>query len=319
MGVTVNDLVTAYGANYVDEGQSTSRLLKKMAQKPETPSHAQSRIIPDTVFRLGNASMNRIVQPFQKAFTPQGDLTLTAKPIQLYNVKADVKVAPDDLVSSWAGFLADTNNSRKDWPLIRYMMEIFFAERIGEDLELNEYFAGIFAAPTPGTAGAAGTAMNGLKKLIDDGIAAGDINQTLLSATPSATNMFEIVEEFVDGIGEVQRYQPMKLFMSKQRLVDYFRDKRNTLGGNTNYDDKKSMTVDAYPNIQLVGLPSMAGSDYMFATPVNNFLHIRRQSGMAAPDVQPFDREVKILTDWWEGLGFGIDGLVWAYDGTNIV
>lgn len=317
MGVTVADLVSAYGANYVNEGQNQSRLLKKMAQRPVTAGHAQSRIIEDTVYRLGNAAMSRIVQPFQKQFTALGDLTLTAKPIQLYNVKADVSIAPDDIVSSWAGFLADTGNDRSQWPLVRYMMEVFFAEKIGEDLEMNEYWGGVYAAPTPGTPGAAGTAMNGLKKLIDDGITDTSINQILLSATPAPANMFDIVEEFVDGIDEVVRNQRLKLYMSTQNRVNYFRDKRANLGGNNNYDASIAMTVDAYPNIEIVGLPSMAGSNYIFGTPLNNYLHIRRRTGMAAPDVQKNHREVEILSDWWEGLGFGINGLVYAYDGTN--
>lgn len=317
MGIQVSDLVSAYGANYINQGQNRSRLLKKMAQRPVTASHGQSRIIEDTVYRLGNASLSRIVQPFQKAFTPLGDLAIAPKEIPLYNVKADVKVEPDDIVASWVGFLADTGNSRKDWPLIRYMMEVHFAEKIGEDLEIYEYFAGEYAAPTPGSAGAAGTALNGLKKLLDDGIAATSMNQVLLSATPSAANAFDLVEEFVDAIPEPFRTVPMKLYMSTQNKVNYFRDKRNTHGADNNYTDQRAMTVDGYPNIELVGLPSMAGSNYMFATPLSNYYHIRRQRGFSTPDVQPFDREVKILTDWWEGLGFGIDGLVWVYDGTN--
>jgi hypothetical protein len=319
MGVSVSDIVSAYGANYVNEGQNVQRLLKKMAQKPVTAGHAQSRIIKDTVYRLGNAAMGRIVQPFQKGFTPIGDLTLTAKPIQLHNIKADVLIEPDDIVSSWAGFLADSGNSRKDWPLIRYVMEVFFAESLGRDLELNEYWKGEADAPTTGTPGAISTSMDGLKKTIDAGLTAGDINQILLSATPSASNMFDIVEEFVDGIEEVYRTVPLKLYMSTQKRVDYFRDKRSQVGGNSNYNDTKVMTVDAFPNVEIVGLPSMAGSDYMFGTPVNNYFHIRRTAGFKAPDVQSIDRQVKILSDWWEALGFGIDGLVWAYDTTNAV
>ena len=317
MGVVVTDVVSAYGANYVDEGQNLSRLLHKMAQKPVTAGFARSLIIPDTVYRLGNASMSRIVQPFQKAFTAQGTLTFTSKPIELFNIKADVEVDPDDIVASWVGFLADTQNDRTQWPLVRYMMEVHFAPKIGEDLELNEYWAGEHADPTAGTPGAAGTAMDGIKKLLDDGISGSSMNQILLSATPSASNMFDIVEEFVDGIDEKFRTMPIRIYMSKQALVNYFRDKRTNLGGNANYDDEKAITVDAYPNVELVGLPSMAGSSYMWATPNTNFLHIRRTTGFKKPDVQKAHRTVEILTDWWEGLGFGIDELVWVYDGTN--
>lgn len=317
MGVVASDIVSAYGANYINEGQNLKRLLNTMAQKPETPSFAQSRIIPDTVYRLGNASITRVVQPFQKAFTALGTLNFTSKPIPLYNIKADVEVDPDDIVASWVGFLADTDNDRSKWPLIRYMMEVHFAPKIGEDLELNEYFAGEFTAPTAGTPGAAGTAMDGIKLLLDNGITGATMNQILLSATPSASNMFDTVEEFVDGIAEKFRNMPMRIYMSKQALVNYFRDKRTNLGGNTNYDDNKAITVDAYPNVELVGLPSMAGSNYIWATPNINLFHIRRSTGFKKPDVQKVDRQVKILTDWWEGIGFGIDELVWVYDGTN--
>lgn len=319
MSVTVSEIISAYGANYVDEGQSTSRLLKKMAMKPKTPSLAQARVIPDTQYRLGNAQLSRIVQPFQKAFTSLGDLELTPKIIQLYNVKTDIDVYPDDIVSSWAGFLASVDdNERKNWPLIRYMMEVHYAERIGDDLERNEYFKGVYAAPTPGTPGAVSTALNGVKKLIDDGIAAGDINQVILSAAPTAANAFDLVEEFVDAIDEEFREVPMYLCMSTQMKVNYFRDKRNTHGGDSNYDDSKVMTVDGFPNIEIQNLPSMAGSSYIWATPKTNFFHVRRQNGIKKPELQAVDRQVKILSDWWEGIGFGIDSLIWAFDGTTV-
>lgn len=320
MGVTVSDLITAYGANYIDAGQSTQRLLKKMALRPRTAQIATPRLIRDTQWRLSEAAMSRIVQPFQKQFTELGDLTLAPKIIQLYHMKTDLSVYPDDIAESWAGFLADLeDNERENWPLIRYIMEVHYAEKIGDDLERNEYFKGVAANPTPGSAGAVSTSMNGLKKLVDDGIAAGDINQVLLDATPDASNMFDSVEQFVDGIDEEAQNEPMVLCMSTQNRTKYFRDKRNTHGGDTNYDDSRAMTVDGFPNITIEGLPSMAGSDYIFATPRTNFFHLRRQQGMKQPELQPSDRQVKILSDWWEGIGFGVDGLVWAYDGTNVV
>lgn len=318
MGVTVADIISAYGANYVDEGQNLSRLLTAMKQKSVTAGHAQSRVIKDTVYRLGNAQMTRIVQPFQKDFTPVGDLIATAKPIPLYQMKGDLSIFPDDIVATWLGFLEGINeNDRSKWPLIRYIMEVHYAGQIKEDLELNEYFKGVYTAPTSGTPGAAGTGMNGIKKLVDDGIASGDMNQILLSDTPSRSNMFDIVEEFVDGVHEVVRSQPIKMYMSEQNKVNYFRDKRDTHGGDSNYDDSKAMSVDGYSNIKIVGLPSMAGSNYIFATPESNFFHIRRTTGMKKPDVQKEDRQVKVLGDWWEGLGFGIDALVFAYNGQN--
>lgn len=318
MAIDIADLITAYGANYVDEGQNLARLMKKMGLKSKTASLAQSRIIKDTVYRFAKAELDSIVQAFQKGFTPKGDLTVEPRTIQLFHHKVDMLVEPDDIVESWLGFLENVNeNDRSKWPLVRYIMEVHMAERIPDDLERYEYFKGVYAAPTTGVAPASGTAMNGLKKTLDDGITAGRVNQVLLSATPAAANMFDVAEEFVDNIDEEYKDVPMYLFMTTAARTNYLRDKRNTHGADTNYSDSKKLTIDAYENIEIVNLPSMSGSTYMFATPKNNYFHIRRQQGFKKPDVQKVDRQVKILTDWWEGLGFGLEELVWCYDGTN--
>jgi hypothetical protein len=88
------------------------------------------------------------------------------------------------------------------------------------------------------------------------------------------------------------------------------RDKRNTHGTDVNYNPEQP-TVD-FTNVRIVGLPSMKGEKMIWATPKDNFLYLRKARGMKKPKVEESKREVFLMLDWWEGLGFAYDELVYA-------
>lgn len=314
MSVTATDLVSEYGAYYLNNPANMNRLFAAIRQKTKTTDLAVLKIIKDTVFQASKTSLGNIVQPFQKAFTEKGILDFDPATINLYKMKVDISMYPDDIEQSWVGFLASIDDKeRKNWPLIRYAIEKEIMPQIYHDLETKEYFNGVYAAPTPGTAGATGTSMTGLKKIIDDGLVAATIQEVSLTGGITADNALDQIEAFVDNFDDALAGVPMLIAMSESNRMKYFRDKRNTLGANTNYGDNRVLTIDGMENVQIVGLPSMAGSDYIWATPVQNYFHIRRQNGITPPKVEEVKREVSFLTDWYEGLGFGRHDLVYAY------
>jgi hypothetical protein len=53
------------------------------------------------------ASLDRVVQPFQKAFTPIGTFKFKPNEFSLYKLKIDMQEYPDDLEATYLGFLAD--------------------------------------------------------------------------------------------------------------------------------------------------------------------------------------------------------------------
>jgi hypothetical protein len=313
MSVTATDLVSEYGAYYLNNTANMNRLYAAIRQKTMTTDMAVMKVIKDTIYQGAKTSLGNIVQPFQKAFTEKGDLDFDPATINLYKMKVDISMYPDDIEESYAGFLASNELSKKEWPLIRYAIEKEIIPQIDSDLELNEYFTGVYATPTPGNPGASGTSMTGLKKIIDDGLTASEINEVTLTGGITASNALTQVEAFVDNFEDKYAGIPIIMCMSESNRMKYFRDKRNTLGANTNYGDNKVLTVDGKENIKILGLPSMAGSDYIWATPAQNYLHIRRSNGITQPRVEEYRREVSFMTDWYEGLGFGRHDLVYAY------
>ena len=316
MSIITTDLVTAFGARYINEGQNMESLKDQIRQPSVTPSYAVPIIHDSDVYRSSNTQLGEIVQGFQKAFTAKGDLTFTPNEIVLRNAKIDLALYPDDVKGKWLGFLASLDKpARAEWPIVRYLLEKHVVPQIPHDMETKAYWGGSYVAPTPGVAGTTAGTMDGLKKLIDAGLTASTINAIALTNTPAPTTMVECVEEFTDDVFTINpalRGVKMRVFMEPKFLVNYFRDRRTTFGGNVDYTAGVT-TVDFSPNIELVGLPSMEGSGYIWGTPAVNFVHLRKSNGMKDPKVEEAKREVALMLDWYEAIGFDYNQLVFAY------
>ncbi|WP_340074521.1 hypothetical protein [Leptobacterium sp. I13] len=311
MAIATTDLVTQFGDFYIPEGQNENRLLSAVRQKTVTTQYAKTIIHDGEVYRFSNVQLTEIVQQFQKQFTPKGDATFKPNEIRLRNIKTDLSLYPDDVKGSWLGFLQSMDDQeRKNWPIVRYLLEKEVIPQLHHDMELKAYFKGSYVAPTVGTAGSTGQTIDGVKKLLDAGVLDSSMQSVALSASVTQANAFDLVEEFVDSFDPLLEGTKMRVYMDPKILRWYHRDKRNTHGADVNYDPAKPV-VD-FSTCELVGLPSMAGEKYFWATPADNFLYLRRENGMKKPRVEESKREVYLMMDWWEGLGFGYNELVYV-------
>ena len=93
----------------------------------------------------------------------------------------------------------------------------------------------------------------------------------------------------------------------------YFKDKRDTHGGDSNYSDKNALRIDGFDNVKWAPMPSLIGTGIMFATPTKNFVHIRPKKKMNPIRVESSKRTVSVMADWREGLGFLFNELVYVY------
>ena len=312
MSLTTTELVTQFGSHYIPSGQNEQRLISAIRQPSVTAGYARPIVYDGDLYRFSNVVLGEIVQAFQRQFTPKGDIELIPNEIRLRNIKIDFSMYPDDLKSTWAGFLTGLEPAeRAEWPAVRYALEQELIPQMKQDMELQGYFKGSYVAPTTGDAGTASAVIDGVKSLLNDGIADSSMQVIALSATPNATNAFDMIEEFADNIDEKLAAVKMRIYVTHKMLRDYLRDKRNTHGTDVNYKASK-VTIDFSENVEIVALPSMSGENYIWATPVNNFLYLRRVKGMKKPKVEEAEREVKFLLDWWEGLGFGYNELVYV-------
>lgn len=317
--ITAADVVSEWGAYYRPEGQGLQDIVKKLLQKSVTAGYFPTRLTDQTVLRKVSSQFARVLQRFQKGFTPIGGTTFEPMSIQLYKLKIDLQETPDDLEETWLGFLADNGLKRQDWPFIKWYLEGALAQA-DQDLELNEIYYGVPGAITPGTPNAAGANLYGIKKQINDIDGAGTGDKQVLGATPTdPVDFVDYIEAFIEGVNPVLRQELDYIFLNIENR-NLYRDGMR-IKYNTYYEQMadNSITMLRNYNIKLVGLPSMVGSNKIWATPLWN-----RQAGTKKPSntsifqVENVDRTVKAYTDYFKGFGFWIPQYV-IYNDVELV
>jgi hypothetical protein len=312
--MNVADIITEFGAYYEQAGQNKNRILGMLTQGLKTPMYCTPVKTDDTIYRLASLQIGDLVQAFQKGWTPKSDIAFKPNELRLHHFKVDLEVTPDDVEAIWLGFLASDAVSRKDWPLIKFLIEhpeqgIIAA--INRDMETKEYGQGVATDPTSGVAGVTGKTMNGLVTLLQAGVDAATMNSINIGTLDKDT-IFDQVEAFVDGISEVYQNVSMNIHMSPQWAKYYHRDKRAQGFYTIASDAQIKNTIDFMPQM-VEPLPSLSGTDVIFATPKVNMIHLTKKGeNKNRFDLQESKRTVNILADWWEGIGFGMDGVVWT-------
>jgi len=308
MAIIVTDIVKEYGAYYINAGQNMDRLKRLLLFGRETNKVARQIKTNDTVYRLSQSNITSLVQPFQKTWTPKGEITFVPNPIELFKMKVDLDIYPDDIEDNWLGFLASENQNRKEWPLIRYIMEQHIIQKIDEDLELQIYYKGVHQAPTAGTAGATETSMNGLQLHLQTNA---KVNRLTMDPLEAST-IYDQLEEAFEQVSEVYQNTPMLICIAPKWRRAFLKDKRAQGFYDISDPGQIDDTLDFSP-AKVKGLPSMIGTNDLFITPNQNMIHLTKKGQNAATfKVEESKRCVSILTDWWEGLGFGLNEVVWT-------
>lgn len=312
--ITTSAIISEYGAFYQDAGQNKKRILQLLTQARELTNLCTPIKTDDTIFRLANATFRTLVQPFQKAFTQKGGVEIVPNEIRVFRFKIDDEFIPDELYATWLGFLTQKSVDRKDWPFVKWLIEVYYSRQIDQDMELNEYYKGVYDAPSAGVAGVDGTSMDGLQKQLQVGVDAHSINSIPLGALDKDT-IFDQVESFTDSIAEVYQGIKMNVFMSRVWYKKYMQDKRAQGFYQKTSDKMIDAGIDFTP-LDVKPLACMVGTSDIFCTPVENLLHITPATTTKSQfKLEEAKRSVAVMADWGEGLGFGINPAVW----TNIL
>jgi hypothetical protein len=320
MGIDVSAVTAQFGAYYKPGSDNEKNLRNMLYQASQTAKLFMDMPSVDTIWRGTLAELERVVQPFQKAFTPIGDIVFTPNQFDLFNLKVDKSEFPDDLEATYLGFMASVaDNERANWPFVRWLIEQHIIPKMAEDLELNEYFKGVYAAPGVGVAGAVSTAMNGLRKVIRDYNTAGKTN---LGNGAIATGAWAAddadfctqVEEYVEDHPSIFRSKIDHVIMSETGMRKYIRGKRKKY--NINYAQVTDLlVVEDQPNVSVAGLISMEDSEMMFSTLKENRIRPLKKAELGRTlKVESLKREVFLFTNWWEALNFRVPQFLFHND-----
>lgn len=263
------------------------------------------------------SSNTELIQAFQKAFTPKGQVALKPYVNDVFRLKVDYLLDNiDEIVDGYAQFLYDEKLLRKDWPIVKHIVEKHLIPGIVDDLN-TAMITGVYVAPTIGTAGTSAGSMNGLFTIVANEVVATNLVPIATGVT-TASNAIDNVNLFLSNIPEDVISKGMTLFVSKTVERFYRADRLNTYGLTDNKEFKNGLNIDLYPTVQLVGLTGAGASQRMLATTSGangNLLHMYDKIFLPSSfDVQPVDRSVKMLTDFHCSTGFNTLDIVYTND-----
>ena len=215
------------------------------------------------------------MQPWQKAWSPSGDLDFIPNPINLEKAKMETSECPDDFSDNWLMFLEGDSNDRRKWPFTRWYIENHLIPKLAEDIGLEALYKGVYVPPAvPGTAGLPSESMNGFEKTMDDLALAGLSTPISIGAAPTgAVAYVEYIEAFMGAVPEKYRRKVQTVNVSEDNALLY------SIGYQTKY---KTAIVEPDTNLtsrianfqaKVVGAPSMEGKSRVWAnTPGNAVL-----------------------------------------------
>jgi hypothetical protein len=314
--ITIAALLSEYGAFYQKGSQNERNLLAKLYKDAEFDSLFTYTPTEDTIIRNVKVTSNPVLQAFQKQFTPAGGIGFLPQPIDLFQIKADDDLYPDEIEKSYIGFLAGSGLDRKEWPIVRWWIENVFMKQFIEDIDDNA-FSAVRVNPTAGTAGAPAGSMNGFKKIIQDLVAGGHTTPIATGAlSTTATTFVDQIEAFVAAIpAHLRKRLPMTIAMSDVLETRYRNGMRAKYNSQYMQTEQLLTHID-YPNIKIKGFNAMAGSNKIFAsTPANMILGVKRPSEMVQLDSDV--RLIKAAHDHWRGYGVADPRYFWTNDLEN--
>lgn len=300
----IQAIIAEFGTVYRPGGQGVKDLQTKIIQKSVTDQSFTTRVTEATVLEKSTVSHTRVLQRFQKSFTPIGSAKFELEKVPLYKLKVDVAEFPDEIEETWLGFLSDSNLSRKDWPFTKYWLEKLVVPQMQSDWEIYEVFKGEIGTITSGTATAAGTQVNGIRKLIRLANAASKTNKIILGAPPTDPVLFvEYIETMYKSIPELHRNELDSIDMSttlRDRFKEGMRKKYNM-----QYNQVNDLLTVIDTMVKIKGNPSQEGSDLIWTTmAANKVMGIKKPTNESVFKIEEAKREVIAMTDFYKGLGF---------------
>lgn len=279
MSIDVTDIITEYGAYYLNSGQDVNDLLLPL----RTGNDFYADLTVYSKKNVGEQGSNskwdralveteRVMQPWKSDYSPttdSGDIIPVSTPIRTW--KPDRTIVPSDEVhENWLQFLEDMDKEPKEWPFTRWFMEVYIMNQLVEDMNTVSY-TGIYAAPASGsTPGALATSVDGFEKMILIHIASGLITPYSGGSVTGLTDSeyCEYVEDFVASVDSKLLKKNCVLKLSHINYMRYRRGYRDLHGKEMDFTGQKSFIVDSA--VQIKGYSAMDDSERIYLTEAGN-------------------------------------------------
>lgn len=305
--VTINTVGNALGQYAV---RYSNRINQTLKQNLEFEMFLP-KVSCDYAYQGQDVSHSTVLQPYQKAFTPNNSSDWDGHLNILQVGKIDLSYDWDEMqkfMDKWRVNWFEAGKPEADWTFPRYMIENVVMPQFMQDVNLASY-NGVYSAPTSGTAGSYLDTWNGFKTYIEQFILAGKIAPIVIGALGDNTAV-EQVRDFCMQLPQLHRFREGIIYMSKTNALKYALDYEAKYPRRTvNIDDQNNMymRVDKF-NKRIVGLNSMEGSERLILqlTGSENMI-VGTKAGFPSFPQLRFDvqkRQLDVIGEFWRFYGF---------------
>ncbi len=277
MAITVSDIITDFGAFYLNSGQDANDLLLPL--RTGNDFYADLAIKSRKDAQKDNSKWDRalvetgrVVQPWKSTYSPttaDGSIDAISTPIRTW--KPDRTIVPTDVLhENWLQFLEDMDKEEKDFPFIQWFMEVFINGQTIEDMNTVAW-SGVYSAVAAGTSpGTLAQMVDGIKTRLAAHISAGWITPIANGSITGLTEAqyCEYIEDLVSQINAKLLGKPCVLKLSYNNFRKYKRGYRYLHGTESDFGGQKDFVIDT--NIMVKGYQSMNGSERVYITQIGN-------------------------------------------------
>lgn len=266
--------------------------------------------------------IHNVIQGFTSTWSPMGKTHFLAKELLNYRLKVNYPIKPDDIEHSWLAYMNEEGKALKDRSISKYITEVELKPRIADDY--NDLMVnGVYDA---GDLGTFGKSMNGLATIIT-GLLANTTRPCYKIPLTAITdsNVVEQITAFERALPQAIKPKIKKIFLSQNNLERYLLDYEATYGAST-----LATIVEGVSNSggmikvrtrvgkrELIGISNLA-DNIVFATVEGNMVKIIDQfDAPAMTDAQISDYEVKLFFEFWLGIDFAVNEMVFAGNFTD--
>ena len=241
-----------------------------------------------------NVQAGDVVQAFQHKFTPGAKkIKFDAVESQLQPLKIEFEYTTAELEefhNSWMVEWVELGRDIIEWSFPRWMWENVLIKKYEENMETKIAFKGQFVKPIEGKAGFTMNACDGLGVSLLQGIYKGAIVPFQMGNLNKGDEVAHL-EDFCNRIPAEYRYMKMPIFCDPDIPSDYYFNRRERFGRDTNYVAGMELPIETF-NKTLVPLPSMAGTGLYFSTPQANMVKGLKKGQPANPNIRWYVKDV---------------------------
>ena len=315
VNIDITELQTEFGAHYLGPNNQANRarLFSRLYIMSETDKLFTRITTTATVYQAAQVLFDRIMQSFTCSWTPLNN-TLQVKPISipLSHLKFDIDLCPYDIQESWVGFLAGENLRPEEFPLIAYIIEEHILPTWEEEWELYAVYKGVKDVTVlPNNSS---QVVDGIRKQVNDGVAAGTIIPVALGALPADDKLLvRYFETFSDSLDVRYRNMSDTIMVADEVALRFMRGMDELY--NMNYAKENNLYKVSKTNLSVQGLSSMTGSDKLILTPKQNRILLEKDArNIQNIRVETAKRQVSIFSDYWKGVGFNRHDIIFTND-----